>query len=239
MEWRRPTFDLDSPAVQYSRLNVKEGETTAVQVFVKNTGTLDGATSATISVIRADGTTSVLRNANVEVAEGSVGTILLDWGPEKEGLQWIEVVLENGERANGPSIDVRPQREPGFAESVFGEVDPVLGSVGLILAVGIIGALLLMARNATVRRGSKSEIEWDEYSDYLEDEEEEYQDPDADLFVPEAADVTTAATATVATTTAASTDGWTQGADGVWWWQDPNDSSWWYKDANGEILQYK
>ena len=81
MEWRRPTFDLDSPAVQYSRLNVKEGETTAVQVFVKNTGTLDGATSATISVIRADGTTSVLRNANVEVAEGSVGTILLDWGP--------------------------------------------------------------------------------------------------------------------------------------------------------------
>jgi hypothetical protein len=234
MEWRRPTFDLDSPAVQYSRLNVKEGETTAVQIFVKNTGTLDGSTSATISVIRADGTTSVLRNANVEVAEGSVGTILLDWGPEKEGLQWIEVVLENGKKANGPSIDVRPEREPSFTESVFGEVNPVLGSVGLFLAVGIIGALLLMARNATVRRGSKSEIEWDEYSDYLEDEEEEFEDPDADLLVPEAAVATT-----VAQTTAASTDGWTQGADGVWWWQDPNDSSWWYKDANGEILQYK
>ena len=234
MEWRRPTFDLDNPAVQYSRLNVKEGETTAVQIFVMNTGTLDGSTSATISVVRADGTTSLLRNANVEVAEGSVGTILLDWGPEKEGLQWIEVVLENGERANGPSIDVRPQREPSFTESVFGEVNPVLGSVGLLLAVGIIGALLLMARNATVRRGSKSEIEWDEYSDYLEDEEEEFEDPDADLLVPEAAAATTAAA-----TSTAPTDGWTQGADGVWWWQDPNDSSWWYKDANGEILQYK
>lgn len=234
MEWRRPTFDLDSPAIQYSRLNVKEGETTAVQIFVKNTGTLDGSTSATISVVRADGTTSVLRNANVEVAEGAVGTILLDWGPEKEGLQWIEVVLDNGKKANGPSIDVRPQREPSFTETVFGEVNPVLGSVGLLLAVGIIGALLLMARNATVRRGSKSEIEWDEYSDYLEDEEEEFEDPDADLFVPEAAAATTSAA-----TTSASTDGWTQGADGVWWWQDPNDSSWWYKDANGEILQYK
>jgi hypothetical protein len=92
-----------------------------------------------------------------------------------------------------------------------------------------------MARNATVRRGSKSEIEWDEYSDYLEDGEEELENPDADLFVPEAA----AATTTVATTTSADTSGWTQGADGVWWWQDPNDSSWWYKDANGEILQYK
>ena len=233
MEWRRPTFELDNPAIQYSRLNVKEGETTAVQIFVKNTGTLDGSTSATVSVVRADGTTSVLRNANVDVAEGSVGTILLDWGPEKEGLQWIEVVLENGNKANGPSIDVRPQREPSFTESVFGEVDPVLGSIGLLLAVGIIGALLLMARNATVRRGSKSEIEWDEYSDYLEDEEEEFEDPDADLFVPE----TSAAATTAATTTA--TNGWTQGADGVWWWQDPNDSSWWYKDANGEILQYK
>ena len=234
MEWRRPTFELDNPAMQYSRLNVKEGETTAVQIFVKNTGTLDGSTSATVSVVRADGTTSVLRNANVEVAEGSVGTILLDWGPEKEGLQWIEVVLENGNKANGPSIDVRPQREPSFTESVFGEVNPVLGSIGLLLAVGIIGALLLMARNATVRRGSKSEIEWDEYSDYLEDEEEEFEDPDADLFVPE-----TSAAATTAATTTATTDGWTQGADGVWWWQDPNDSSWWYKDANGEILQYK
>ena len=234
MEWRRPTFELDNPAMQYSRLNVKEGETTAVQIFVKNTGTLDGSTSATVSVVRADGTTSVLRNANVEVAEGSVGTILLDWGPEKEGLQWIEVVLENGNKANGPSIDVRPQREPSFTESVFGEVNPVLGSIGLLLAVGIIGALLLMARNATVRRGSKSEIEWDEYSDYLEDEEGEYEDPDADLLVPE----TSAAATTVATTTA-TTDGWTQGADDVWWWQDPNDSSWWYKDANGEILQYK
>lgn len=233
MEWRRPTFELDNPAIQYSRLNVKEGETTAVQIFVKNTGTLDGSTSATISVVRADGTTDVLRNANVEVAEGSVGTILLDWGPEKIGLQWIEVVLENGNNANGPSIDVRPQREPSFTESVFGEVNPVLGSIGILLAIGIIGALLLMARNATVRRGSKLEIEWDEYSDYLEEEEEEFEDPDSDLLEPETAPATTTATTT------ASTDGWTQGADGVWWWQDPNDSTWWYKDANGEILQYK
>ena len=98
-----------------------------------------------------------------------------------------------------------------------------------------------MARNATVRRGSRSEYEWDEYSDYLDEDEEEFIDDDADLNLAEPIQESAPAqTAAVATTgQAASTDGWTQGSDGVWWWQNQQDGSWWYKDANGEILQYK
>ena len=235
MEWRQPRFELETPAMEYSRLNLQTGDSTAVQIFVKNVGTLDGTTDATISVIRADGTSEVLRQTEVEVAEGGLGTILIDWAPEQIGLQWIEVELENGNKANGPSVDVRPKSEPSFSEAVFGDVNPILGSIGALLGLSIILALLLMARNATVRRGSKSEYEWDEYSDYLDEDEEDDYDDDADLNLNEPIQEA----APVATTQAASTDGWKQGSDGVWWWQNQDDGSWWYKDANGEILQYK
>ena len=235
MEWRQPRFELETPAMEYSRLNLQAGDSTAVQIFVKNVGTLDGTTDATISVIRADGTSELLRQTEVEVAEGGLGTILIDWAPEQIGLQWIEVELENGIKANGPSVDVRPKSEPSFSEAVFGDVNPILGSIGALLGLSIILALLLMARNATVRRGSKSEYEWDEYSDYLDEDEEDDYDDDADLNLNEP--IQKAAPA--ATTQAASTDGWKQGSDGVWWWQNQDDGSWWYKDANGEILQYK
>ena len=243
MEWRQPKFELDTPAIEYSRLNLQTGDSTAVQIFVKNVGTLDGTTDATISVVRADGTSEVLRQTEVEVAEGGLGTILIDWAPERQGLQWIEVSLENGMSGNGPSVDVRPKSEPSFAESVFGDVNPILGSVGALLGISIILALLLMARNATVRRGSKSEYEWDEYSDYLDEDEEDFIDEDADLKMDQKIDQSTpieaASTAAAASAQAASNDGWTQGSDGVWWWQNQQDGSWWYKDDNGEILQYK
>ena len=157
MEWRQPEFELDTPAMQYSRLNLRTGDSTAVQIFVKNVGTLDGSTSATISVVRADGSSDVIRQTDIEVAEGGVGTILVDWAPEQTGLQWIEVQLENGVKGNGPSVDVRPKSNPTFAETVFGDVNPVLGINGALLGLSIILALLLMARNATVRRGSRSE----------------------------------------------------------------------------------
>ncbi|MAR47158.1 MAG: hypothetical protein CMA41_05075 [Euryarchaeota archaeon] len=243
MEWRQPEFELETPAMEYSRLNLQTGDSTAVQIFVKNVGTLDGTTDATISVVRADGTSEVLRQTEVEIAEGGIGTILIDWAPEKEGLQWIEVVLENGATGNGPSVDVRPTSEPSFSESIFGDVNPVLGSIGALLGISIILALLVMARNATVRRGSKSEYEWDEYSDYLDEDEDDYIDDDADLNlnqpIKENTPVETAGAQTTTSTQATSADGWTQGSDGVWWWQNQEDGSWWYKDANGEILQYK
>ena len=201
----------------------------------------DGSTYATISVVRADGSSDVIRQTDIEVAEGGVGTILVDWAPEQTGLQWIEVQLENGVKGNGPSVDVRPKSNPTFAETVFGDVNPVLGSIGALLGLSIILALLLMARNATVRRGSRSEYEWDEYSDYLDEDEEELIDDDADLNLTEPIQESAPANSAAAATTgqAASTDGWTQGSDGVWWWQNQQDGSWWYKDANGEILQYK
>ena len=241
MEWRQPKFELETPPMEYSRMNLRAGDSTAVQIFVKNVGTLDGSTYATISVVRADGTSEVLRQTDIEVAEGGVGTILVDWAPEQTGLQWIEVQLESDVKGNGPSVDVRAKSNPTFAETVFGDVNPVLGSIGALLGLSIILALLLMARNATVRRGSRSEYEWDEYSDYLDEDEDDYVDDDADLNltepIQESAPVQAASTA--ATTQAASGDGWTQGSDGVWWWQNQQDGSWWYKDDNGEILQYK
>jgi hypothetical protein len=243
MEWRQPKFEFETPAMEYSRLNLLAGDSTAVQIFVKNVGTLEGTTSATISVVRADGTSEVLRQTEIEVAEGGLGTILVDWAPEQTGTQWIEVQLENGEEGIGPSVDVRPKTNPSFSEAVFGEVNPVLGSIGALLGLSIVLALLLMARNATVRRGSKSEYEWDEYSDYLDEDEDDYVDDDADLNLDEPmtelSTETSTSTVAASSSTVASTDGWTQGSDGVWWWQNQEDGSWWYKDANGEILQYK
>ena len=236
MEWRQPKFELETPAMEYSRLNLQQGDSTAVQIFVKNVGTLDGTTDATISVVRADGTSEVLRQTELEVVEGGLGTILIDWAPEQVGLQWLEVQLENGVKGNGPSVDVRPKSDPSFSEAVFGDVNPILGSIGALLGLSIILALLLMARNATVRRGSKSEYEWDEYSDYLDEDEEEDIDDDADLNLSEPIQESEPVAATTQT---ASANGWTQGSDGVWWWQNQQDGSWWYKDANGEILQYK
>ncbi|MGB2048054.1 MAG: hypothetical protein ACPHWX_00320 [Candidatus Poseidoniaceae archaeon] len=243
MEWRQPKFEFETPAMEYSRLNLQTGDSTAVQIFVKNVGTLEGTTTATISVVRADGTSEILRQTEVEIAEGGLGTLLVDWAPEQPGSQWIEVQLENGAEGIGPSVEVRAKTNPSFSEAVFGEVNPILGSIGALLALSIVLALLLMARNATVRRGSKSEYEWDEYSDYLDEDEDDSFDDDADLNLdqPIVESSTEASTPAVAasTTTATSADGWTQGSDGVWWWQNQQDGSWWYKDANGEILQYK
>ena len=243
MEWRQPKFEFETPAMEYSRLNLQTGDSTAVQIFVKNVGTLEGTTSATISVVRADGTSEVLRQTEVEIAEGGLGTLLVDWAPIQPGSQWIEVELENGAEGIGPSVEVRAKTDPSFSEAVFGGVNPILGSIGALLALSIVLALLLMARNATVRRGSKSEYEWDEYSDYLDEDEDDFVDDDADLNldqpIAESSTEATTPALVAATTTATSDDGWTQGSDGVWWWQNQQDGSWWYKDANGEILQYK
>ena len=243
MEWRQPKFEFETPAMEYSRLNLQTGDSTAVQIFVKNVGTLEGTTSATISVVRADGTSEVLRQTEVEIAEGGLGTLLVDWAPIQPGSQWIEVELENGAEGIGPSVEVRAKTDPSFSEAVFGGVNPILGSIGALLALSIVLALLLMARNATVRRGSKSEYEWDEYSDYLDEDEDDFVDDDADLNldqpIAESSTEATTPAMVAATTTATSDDGWTQGSDGVWWWQNQQDGSWWYKDANGEILQYK
>ena len=237
MEWRQPKFELDTPAIEYSRLNLQTGDSTAVQIFVKNVGTLDGTTDATISVVRADGTSEVLRQTEIEVAEGGLETILVDWAPEQPGLQWVEVILENGATANGPSVDVRPKTDPSFSEAVFGNVNPILGSIGALLGLSIIVALLIMARNATVRRGSRSEYEWDEYSDYLD--EDEYEDSDDEDEFSEESTTVAATESNPSSVESNSADGWTRGSDGVWWWQNQQDGSWWYKDANGEIVQYK
>ena len=92
MKWRQPKFELDTPAMEYSRLNLQTGDSTAVQIFVKNVGDLDGTSSATISVVRADGTSEILRQTEIDVPENGLGTILIDWAPEQEGLQWLSLI---------------------------------------------------------------------------------------------------------------------------------------------------
>ena len=161
----------------------------------------------------------------------------------EHALDQTLIQLAEGSLKPRLAVDVRPTSEPSFSESIFGDVNPVLGSIGALLGISIILALLVMARNATVRRGSKSEYEWDEYSDYLDEDEDDYIDDDADLNlnqpIKENTPVETAGAQATTSTQATSTDGWTKGSDGVWWWQNQEDGSWWYKDANGEILQYK
>ncbi|MCH2644906.1 MAG: hypothetical protein MKZ54_06370, partial [Candidatus Poseidoniaceae archaeon] len=49
MQWRQPKFELDTPAMEYSRLNLQTGDSTDVQIFLKNVGYLDVTSSATIS----------------------------------------------------------------------------------------------------------------------------------------------------------------------------------------------
>ena len=160
--------------------------------------------------------------AELRSLKPDVGTLVIDAQKERAA---VGIQLENGVKGNGPSVDVRPKSNPTFAETVFGDVNPVLGSIGALLGLSIILALLLMARNATVRRGSRSEYEWDEYSDYLDEDEEELIDDDADLNLTEPIQESAPANSAAAATTgqAASTDGWTQGSDGVWWWQNQQD----------------
>ena len=102
--------------------------------------------------------------------------ISLDWSPTKEGIQWIEVELDNGDSAKGPTVDVRPAREQGFIENLFGDVNPVIGSVVALIFISIIITGLIYARKATLGKGARSEYDWDEYSSEVD--YDDYDDHD-------------------------------------------------------------
>ena len=55
-------------------------------------------------------------------------------------------------------MDVRPARDQGFIENLFGEVNPIIGSAVALIFVSIIVTGLLWARKATRGRGSKIRI---------------------------------------------------------------------------------
>jgi hypothetical protein len=255
LEWLKPEFSLDASSVSYTRLLVEVDQSTSVKVLVNNVGTLDGNIDAIVSVTRIDGSTEVIQRPNVEIPAGGVGLISLDWAPTTRGVQWIEVELDNGETAKGPTIDVRPARDQSFTEKLFGDVNPIIGSAVLLIVISIIVTALLWAKKATTRRGSRSQYDWDEYSSEIE--EDEYEDEDdgygqldssekdysAGSIAP-AASLSAAASALGVTDSAQSGGSdseeseWVKGADGYWWYHDKATDEWWYKNEDGEIVQF-
>jgi hypothetical protein len=123
---------------------------------------------------------------------------------------------------------------------VFGDVNPVIGSVAGLLFISIVVTGLIYATRMTRKSGSKAEYDWDEYSSELEDENED--DDDADLFDLSADESTIeATTATAAAATQASEEeatDWVRGSDGYWWYHDKAANEWWYKDSQGNIVRH-
>jgi hypothetical protein len=164
-----------------------------------------------------------------------VGVVSVDWQPTEPGMQWVEATLENGQTSSGPTVDVRVAEEPSFSQKVFGDVNPLIGSITALLLIAVVLSLLIWMKRMTVNQGSKIAYDWDEYSSELEEEEEE----------------TFSAAAVAVTTSSASADekggdgptaeeetDWVMGSDGYWWYHDKATNEWWYKDANGEIVKH-
>ena len=243
MVWLKPEYSLQSSSIGYSRLLVEIGQTSIVTAYVENTGTLNGTVEVVFTEVLADGTRSMLRRMTLEVPKGGGIPASTDWNPSEPGLQWVEVQLESGSTAIGPSIDVRPQREESFSEKVFGGVSPLLGTFAAVLFLSIVLTGLIWARRMTLNRGSKLEYDWDEYSsEFEEEDEDEYEDEgdedDAADASPSLAVAPVAASDTTATDSVEKTD-WVKGSDGYWWYHDKVKNEWWYKNSEGEIVQHK
>ncbi|MDG1546557.1 MAG: hypothetical protein P8Q55_04120, partial [Candidatus Poseidoniaceae archaeon] len=233
MTYLEPEFQMESSSVSYSRHMVEVGQTTSVSIVIKNIGTLDGSTDVAITSVSQDGTYKTVRLTSVDIIKGGESIVIVDWGPEYSGLQWIEVTLTDGETANGPSIDVRPAREISTSEKIFGNVHPVLGVFVGILFLSIIITGLIWAKRLTTNKGSKEHYDWDEYSSELDDdEEEEFSSPEYSQPTVEAAAVVTQVNQEN------NTSEWELGADGYWWYHDKETNEWWYKDAEGKIVQF-
>ena len=233
MTYLEPEFQMESSSVSYSRHMVEVGQTTSVSIVIKNVGTLDGSTDVAITSVSQDGTYKTVRLTSVDIIKGGESIVIVDWGPEYSGLQWIEVTLTDGETANGPSIDVRPAREISTSEKIFGNVHPVLGAFVGILFLSIIITGLIWAKRLTTNKGSKEHYDWDEYSSELDDdEEEEFSSPEYSQPTVEAAAVVTQVNQEN------NTSEWELGADGYWWYHDKETNEWWYKDAEGKIVQF-
>ena len=116
---------------------------------------------------------------------------------------------------------------------MFGDVNPIIGSITALLLVAVVVSLLAWMRRITANQGAKSAYDWDDYSSEFDDDEDDYEHESAPVQE-------TAAAATVdATSTSeeAETD-WIMGSDGYWWYHDKETNEWWYKDANGDIVKH-
>ena len=258
MEWLQPAFTVSPSSLTYSRLLLDLGESTSIQLELENIGTLEGSVEVLFEEVTVDGQRSLIQRQTATAPAGGVTVVALDWQPEAIGLRWVEATLSTGGVTSGPTVDVRSPVEPSFSEKVFGDVNPVLGTITGLLFVAILGALLVLMRRMTVNQGSKEAYDWDEYSADIDDDEAESHDEDDDAPVsePPSGTVTTAQSAAPASKTAnnggvsqpTSASGgepqddvasdWVKGSDGYWWYHDKASGDWWYKDANGDIVKH-
>ena len=233
MEWLQPKFELSPASMTYSRLLLEVGDTTSIQLEVENVGTREGSIDVVFESVSEDGVRTQLHRTTVDADAGGVGLVSVDWKPSTSGIQWIEATLDNGQTSSGPTVNVRVAEEPSFSQKVFGDVNPVIGSVTAILLLAVVVMLLTWMKRMTVNQGSKVAYDWDEYSSELEDEEEEFS---AAATVAETAALTSASS-TQRGTAEEETD-WVMGSDGYWWYHDKATNEWWYKDANGDIVKH-
>ena len=238
MEWLQPKFTVAPSAMTYSRLLMEVGDTTSIQLEVENVGTLQGEIAVTFETVNMDGERTLIQRETVAAEAGAIGLVAVDWRPELAGMQWVEATLDNGMAVSGPTVDVRIAEEPTFSQKIFGDVNPIIGSITGLLLLCVVVALLTWMRRMTVNSGSKVDYDWDEYSSEFEDDED---DDEAHIPSAAAAVASTAATTSVAAETSASTQeetDWVMGSDGYWWYHDKATNEWWYKDANGEIVKH-
>ncbi len=234
MEWLQPKFAVSPTSMTYSRLLMDVGDATSIQLEVENIGTRGGSTEVTFEAVNMEGERTLLQRLSVTADAGSVGVVSVDWQPTEAGMQWVEATLENGQTSSGPTVDVRVAEEPSFSQKVFGDVNPLIGTITALLLIAVVLSLLIWMKRMTVNQGSKIAYDWDEYSSELEEEEETFS-----------------AAAVAAKTSSASADekggdgsnaeeetDWVMGSDGYWWYHDKATNEWWYKDANGEIVKH-
>ena len=237
MEWLQPKFTVAPSALTYSRLLMEVGDTTSIQLEVENIGTLQGETAVSFETVTSLGERTLIQRTDVTAEAGALGLVAVDWQPETAGIQWVEATLDNGMVVSGPTIEVRVAEEPTFTEKVFGDVNPIIGSITGLLLIAVVVSLLAWMRRMTVNQGSRSEFDWDEYSSEFEDDEDEEDEHD----MISTASTQTAAVAAASNESSASTEAetdWVMGSDGYWWYHDKATNEWWYKDANGEIVKH-
>ena len=237
MNWLQPEFTVAPSALTYSRLLMEVGDTTSIQLEVENIGSLQGETAVSFETVTSFGERTLIQRTDVTAEAGALGLVAVDWQPETAGIQWVEATLDNGMVVSGPTIEVRVAEEPSFTEKVFGDVNPIIGSITGLLLIAVVVSLLAWMRRMTVNQGSRSEFDWDEYSSEFEDDEDDEDEHD----MTSTATTQTAAVAAASSESSASTEAetdWVMGSDGYWWYHDKATNEWWYKDANGEIVKH-
>ena len=233
MEWLQPKFTVSPSALTYSRLLMEVGDKTSIQLEVENIGSLQGEIGLKFESVDIMGTRVLIQRTTVSAEAGAIGLVTVDWAPEVAGVQYVEATLDNGMTVSGPNVDVRVAEEPSFSQKLFGDANPIIGSITVLLLLGVVVTLLAWMRRMTVNSGSRADYDWDEYSSEFEDD---YEDED-DHYSGEAS-AAAAATASTATSTQEEETDWVMGSDGYWWYHDKATNEWWYKDANGEIVKH-